>query len=520
MRDKFGITPLTYAAGLGHLDSAKALLSAGVDPLLEKSEKSLLSAEEDPLIEDSDTDFVSVAICARQYELLSGIMQHLKTTEEGRNITQAYGRRILTQMATNRVGFDIPEPHLEVLVSAIGDINFKFDVGGFPHQISGNHLLHYEWRVEQIEVFMKHGFKDLNHKNSIGETALMCAVQDRFPGAAQYYIAMGANVDDQDIHGTCILAHSIYGNMRSQSFDYWYRCVQGTARALLNAGADTEINDDCDCHCSASGCTITHGFPASFERAPHKVFYDSFQSTMEWLYLLEDCGREDVMRSALNSLIRIAHFGALGMTHTCCGLSGVVHEGRSRRPENERVAIQTRERDKSKELETEMESIGDQLSLAELLARWQTLIFQSHLSYRDRKGLPPWKDGLEMWYVSTNEGCFGEEELVSLFTRSLRHLVELEIVYEERGSARRASTDWDAWYNRRLSWVLQLLDIFEVSPLYLRVGMQSCLEKECRHWEEGVRRGRKPNYRRGEKRAAAMMKHFWEARAEVLASKA
>lgn len=90
------------------------------------------------------------------------------------------------------------------------------------------------------------------------------------------------------------------------------------AHMLIYAGADIFSHDDCDCPCSASGCTATQTLAASFQS---KFSVDNCRdifTTLEWLYLVDDCGREEDLKTQFMLLIRRARFNELGMTHTCC----------------------------------------------------------------------------------------------------------------------------------------------------------------------------------------------------------
>lgn len=438
-RDKFGLTPLMYAAGLGHLDSAKTLLSAGADPSsleVKGVERKTSRFSVAPV----EVDFMFHALRHKKEEFIAGIIQYLKMTHQYRKLAQAYSMKILLGLVFH-IG-DVSEACLEVLVGAVEDINFKFDDHRLGHHTTGNHLLHYSWPMAAIKIIMKHGFNAINHKNSSGDTAVMNAAWKCHPETLQYYISMGANVQGRDVRGSCALTR-VLSEWCLWNDIFWSDSVmrlQETARVLLHAGADTEATDDCDCHCSTAGCTFTHILQATFDNVPEGWVISAFFGTVEWLFLLEDCGKEDAMRSALTILIRRALFDAMGMTHTCgdswrCKVyDGRYENGMSipsamhTRSRAATVVIQAQERDKRTQLEIEMKGINEQLSLAELVNRWRSMILRNHMSHRDQVGLPSWKEGLETWYTSMNDEL-PPKGLVQPFMESLNQLADLETGY-------------------------------------------------------------------------------------------
>lgn len=402
--DIFGLTPLMYAAGLGQTESAKRLISAGADVTTQGGR--------------FQRDFIAYAFARDQLEFIVETILHLQSTypQQASQLGHFYGARILLDMVSGAFLPWIPVKYVDKLVQLAGDINFTFDDPNYKdapeHEgARKNHLLHYGWPLQHVQVMMKSGFNLLNYKNDIGGTALMAAASHGDPLVTQYFIEMGADINEHDSGGMSALAYCLWGWGKRHNLHFGYQdktSYPKVARILLNAGAVPCSTDDCDCACSTSGCTVTHTFPAVF-RTTECLFTgtDTIWTTLEWLYLLEDRQNEEVLRSGLTSLLRRSLFEELGMSHTCCRrgrkrsmISSLLFD-RNTPTENERVAIRAQQMQKSEQLDLQMQRMAN-LSTAELICEWQKSVFQCHLLV-SRKDCPSWLDGLKARYEHTRD---------------------------------------------------------------------------------------------------------------------
>ena len=165
---------------------------------------------------------------------------------------------------------------------------------------------------------MNHGFNLPNHKNNIGDTALMSAASRGDPLVARYFIVTASQVNDHDMGGMSALAHCLEGwDKRYITFGHQNEVsFLDVALILLTAGADPCSTDSCDRGCSTSGCTVIHTLPAFFNSNENSWCKDNIWTTVEWLHLLEHGHKKDALRSSLISLLRRSLFEELGMSHT------------------------------------------------------------------------------------------------------------------------------------------------------------------------------------------------------------
>ncbi|PVI05472.1 ankyrin [Periconia macrospinosa] len=413
--DAFGLTPLMYAAGLGMIASAKELISAGANYSFKDR--------------THGRDFISLAFARSHFDFIIELIQHLQSTypHNAKNIGQTYSKWTLIQLVTESGQLYKPsDDFIEALAAIVDNINFQFDV---PNQLSksdDDHLLHYRWRLNHVQTFMKYGFNALNHKNSMGRTALMCAASYGDPILTQYYIDMGANVDDQDIDGMSALAHALDGWCRfTTPFGYNDEISHlETARILINAGTDLDSSDNCDCACSLSGCTAAFTLLSCFPLMPST--WVSIFTTVEWLVLLQDCGREEEMRTQMISLIRRAKFGASCMVHTC-GERSINHVnfshylGARRKkfsrdeflPEAELVKLRTQQMEKIEQLNLECREMG-KFGIDTLRHKWIEQVFKFHLAVLQGMGIPSWRNVLDAWYSGITNGTPWKREFMPL----------------------------------------------------------------------------------------------------------
>lgn len=554
--DIFGLTPLMYAAGLGEINSAKQLISAGADLSIQGGR--------------FQRDFIEYAFARGQSKFIVEIVMHIQSTfpQQASQIGHFYGTRILIEMVSVAYLPWVPVDYVESLVQLAGDIDFTFHDpfrGGSKHDgLIENHLLHYGWRLQHVQVMMESGFSLLDHQNNVGKTALMAAASRGDPMVTRYFVEVGAEVNRRDTSGMSALAHCLWGwgghhIPFGKQDDISYPEV---ARILLDAGADPCSTDSCDCACSSAGCTVVHMLPAVFGAQKH-VFMgnDDIWTTSEWLHLLGDGQNEELLRSSLIALLRRSLFEESGMTHTCCRLQSKQAESRHSLlfdhddlTGDEQVTVRAQQTRESEQLDLQMRRMAN-LSTAELMSQWQHSVFQCHLQIwgMDQSS---WHDGLKEWHQNTcdlathrtklgplerfvsepsslygsvdclthtkkpsgpysvNErsdsitqvscGPHSKPDKVLPFSSSLGYLEKLERTFYE-GRAGDHSRDGDAWYKQRLGWALQFLGVLQVPPLYLREGMQGRLAHHgC--WLDG-------------KDASNVMKHFLDSRDAIAARK-
>ncbi|KAK7990081.1 tRNA (cytosine(34)-C(5))-methyltransferase [Apiospora arundinis] len=291
-KDMHGITPLMYTAGLGRTEAAKELISYGADMFLTDDLR--------------HRNFLGFALARCQYRYALDIAYHVQaifpTSEKavGSHFAKSIFMALLEDHGYRK--FDYPPSFIEELMNLVDDANFRF---GDPHNSTeDNHLLHYSWTLEQTKVFIACGLTGINHKRSDGATALMMAASIGRLDLVRYYLEIGADIDAQDNRGRNALCHALEGWIRHDKVlsDEDDMCHLGTISFLITSGADVVSRDRCSCSCSPEGCSPASFLPSHFAEDNQWWGLQNPFHTIEWLAILEDLGREDLLQ----------------MRHTCC----------------------------------------------------------------------------------------------------------------------------------------------------------------------------------------------------------
>ncbi|KAH7308657.1 hypothetical protein B0I35DRAFT_442370 [Stachybotrys elegans] len=534
MPDLHGITPLMYAASLGLVQSAKHIIHAGADTMMEDS---LFGR-----------DFLSYAIAHKQWEFILTIATFFKKI--GSQMSAYFGQMTLSSLASIWNSGEVSTGYIEALASLAEDVNFLFcdDRRRTESYPSGtiNHLLHYSWSPETIEVIMSHGFGGINQANHIGQTALMGAAARGEFQIVQYYIDKGADVNQQDSRGITALSYAL-GGMCSLLFgpsefrdDISY---PKTVKILIIGGASLYSSDACKCPCSASGCTVANVLPPHFwvgrfsRLKGHHIF-----GTVELLHILQDCEKTADMKNQLISVIRRTRFRELGLVHTCC-------------PKRRHLSYWCRWREVSlwedmtfsepKSMEAQDEHTGasslleqeaqglENSTIEELMLKWQKQVYECLASDMMRKTNLPWKEVLRKCYeyytqpeeqypkdlvqsdpftIDEKNDCIERPAIdisswdndfyMSPFSGLVEYMVNIEksfLLFERDMNG----PDKGAWYTRRITWAIQLADAMEIPPHYLLAGMKWCV---------GSHRNPSTVNQISHADSVVIMKHFLETR--------
>lgn len=389
-KDIHGITPLMYTAGLGKIEAAKSLIAFGADLLLEDKLR--------------QRNFLQFALARNQYDYALDVAHYVEALypDQSRSIGIYFGRSILLALVANPLRATLPSCtslYLKRLINMVDDINFTFD--DLMQGTKSNHLLHYEWMMEQVQVLVTHGFTSINQKRDDGATALMLAAHSGSLALVKYYVEIGANVNDRDTLGRNALSYAIsawseYHAVFDEEDDRSYRRVMGF---LISAGVDTDANDACVCPCSPGGCSPFSYLPSHFAENRTIVGLENPFYTIEWLAILEDLGCEEVAKDTVRELLRRAKFYELQMNHDCCRSTRIEQplwfefpHRMSSRPEESNIV------DVDLESQEELEAASLALSalgFSDLRRQWLQQLYELYSMHLTRNNLPGWSSILE-----------------------------------------------------------------------------------------------------------------------------
>lgn len=298
--DRWGITPLMYAAALGYEDVVVRLLSEGAKPSMQEHR--------------FKRTFLDFAITYGHWDLVLRTLSRIQELHSHetfqKHVTWVVFRSMSPYYTTT-----LPNVRKEYVSKAIelcNDVNFKFDD---PHTgVTGNNLMHYVQTLEEAEALVHRGFDLFNHPNSDGKLAIHSMVDSQL---TSFCIDHGTFIAHVDTKGQTILLDVL---SRLDSCSPRRAGMVRQIRCCLARGADPHHADRCRCPCSPEGCSSAAIFALDFEdsaRSFSKKTVDSFW-IFEWISTLQEFRGQEAARNFLLSFIRRIKFDELGMTHVCC----------------------------------------------------------------------------------------------------------------------------------------------------------------------------------------------------------
>jgi ankyrin repeat protein len=305
-RDKYGITPLMYAATLRKPEVAIRLLEFGADPFLTAGRTQ---------------NFLQFALARGGSNTFEGILKHVYQFP---NTSKFLSRDIL---ALGLVALIFEEYDLSGKVPKLFQDLLEWgadpDVICFDHRghLAGT-LLHHVRDIPTVKSIIFHGFTRFNYPDQTGAHALYSSYVRPNSTLMELLIDGGSCVNHQNNKGETTL-HMVTQHMKADitGFDiadqrgYEDRTrVIDCIRLLLNRGADSCLGDTSQCACSRNGCTPSnrllkeHVMMSSSRR---DIWALEFYATVE-----EVCGCETA-KWCLLDMLRLVKFEELEITHTC-----------------------------------------------------------------------------------------------------------------------------------------------------------------------------------------------------------
>ena len=305
-RDKYGITPLMYAAAIGNHEIAIRLLEFGADPFLTACR---------------NQSFLQITLAQNRPNTFIAILKHIRqypaTSKFPFRDLLALG---LAALIYERYHISGDEP---ITVQALLEWGANPDVLCFDHRghLTGT-LLHHIRDIPMVKSIILHGFTRFNYPDHAGAHALHSTCVRPNPTLMELLLDGGSSVNHQNREGDTTL-HMVSQHLKfdimatadtkHESYEERARVID-CIKLLLRRGADSCLGDSCQCACSRSGCTpsnrlLKEHFMTSSCRKD--IWALEFYSAVE-----EVCGFEKAKKCLLD-MLRLVKFEELEITHTC-----------------------------------------------------------------------------------------------------------------------------------------------------------------------------------------------------------
>ncbi|CAH0028903.1 unnamed protein product [Clonostachys rhizophaga] len=234
--DYHGNTPLMYVTAMNQTESVMLLIDSGANPGIRENNYRRL--------------FMDYAASRGHWRLLLDILDHIKEII-GETLTTPWAEKatVIFHLSYSRSRRK-ENVSLGDFLSRCSGADFTFLMR--PDQGGTQTLLHKCKSVEDIEELIFAEFKNIDQRNSLGQTALMCAISEQVSAAVvSKLIQAGADVNLKDEQGCTVLQYAL----RNIGFSFHYEPSEGTEilSILLRQGVQLYPKEKCRCPCSPDG---------------------------------------------------------------------------------------------------------------------------------------------------------------------------------------------------------------------------------------------------------------------------
>ncbi|KAL5357439.1 hypothetical protein BJX96DRAFT_163083 [Aspergillus floccosus] len=244
----------------------------------------------------------------------------------------------------------------------------------------------------------------------------------------------------------------------------------------LREGLHIFSSDGCRCPCSPEGCSLSAAFHTTF-RDSILIGAPSFVWALEFLSLVEEIrGPEDAQKLLLAFLRRMKS-DQIGLTHVCCHRGqGIMRETflqPAAIPDDDVDEILDEEEEFISELEDDMLSLASD-PLESLKSQWMIMLRDRYCEEleasekRNKKIDKPQKIKRKRYEVDYKNDryhiCFDSDFNIRPCVSGpmAEYIVWLEHQYSRLIDSGDSRCHRDAWYNKRLTWVFEFMQIMQI----------------------------------------------------------
>ncbi|KAG7419845.1 Myotrophin [Fusarium oxysporum f. sp. rapae] len=388
VRDKYGTTPLMYAAAMGQTEVTKLLISRGANPALRDSRLNWM--------------FLDYAFFCDQWHLAMEALLVIQTKFNSR-VFQSYVRCAIMSTLGHQNALTEEVTFLPKLIEFCDEVNFTFEDDG----IKDNNLMHYARTLETASTLVRCGFNSFNQKNSEGKLPINSLYNCCNAPLIRFCLENGTDVSNMSQDG-----RSIFFELLPQlsSFDWLTWDVIDGIKLCLSAGADPFAADNCTCPCSPDGCHIASKLGLEFSPFSFLSGIPDPVWVLEFISLVEDYRGLRAAEKLLLSLHRRIRCDRtdISIAHVCC------HRGRAigrigfqdRSLQSEDIEdILDEENDFIDVLDTEMRELAS-FTFSKLLTEFITHLkvkYNTHLENTRRKREKVLAESKSKGQVSSNQ---------------------------------------------------------------------------------------------------------------------
>ncbi|KAF4450625.1 cytochrome p450 oxidoreductase [Fusarium austroafricanum] len=283
-QDKYGRTPLVYAAAMDLSETAMILIEHGACLKIpgEKERESLIKIvmnRNNWTLFWKIIDFVEVVEPSLTCQLFWDVFE--ATIDESCYVAhESDGIQNGCYNFWSRV------------VSTLGDPNISLP--------DGRTLMHIVKQSHAARVLIELGFNSFNKRDELGEHSLFKIASILDPSLFRWAVSEGSDINLQNNNGCSVLHQILDGYVNYKHLPQLLEILG----FLLDSGVNVSLRDSCLCNCSNDGCV-----PGS----------DSWSSLrfLEWLELLEERGKITEAREACLGALRKAYYNEAGLHRTC-----------------------------------------------------------------------------------------------------------------------------------------------------------------------------------------------------------
>lgn len=364
--DKYGITPLMYAAGMGNSQVVQMLIRRGADTSRVETRY--------------ERDFISYASIRGHWQLIFESLETIQSCYTERCFHNFVIDAIMELIGRDSLVDELERTaHFEKLIGLCDDVNFTFDIG---HSDSRhNNLLHKVKNRREANALLCRGFQNFNQENSDRKLAIHSMAHSPNAELIQFCIENGSNVNHPDNNGrTCL----VYLISALSDFTWLVWDTIDSIKLCLARGADIFLPDNCECACvsDGNGCHTSSVFDIRLDSTIFRRNPDIMWA-FEWLSIVEEFQGQEASKSMLLSFVRRTQADILDIAHVCCHGGKGVDTGewglfRAARPSKEDAReIKDDEAELVEMLEKDMQP-WMQPSFEEIRSQWMNLLKEKH----------------------------------------------------------------------------------------------------------------------------------------------